>query len=209
MIKYSIVMPALNEENYIRTPLISLNKQLDSETEIIVVDNECSDKTAQIAKDYGARVIKAPRGKLNARHAGIMAAHGSVIIATDADTYYPPGWLQKIKEHFKRPEVVAVGGKRTYDRDMLRARIAGLIRQRFFGGNSAFRKSAYVESGGFDLSVNQFSLWPMVKEEELGFKKRLKKHGKLVIDRSISVITSSRRYTDKDFKAQVKQGDRF
>ena len=208
MIKYSIVMPALNEEDYIRTPLISLNKQLDENGEIIVVDNECSDSTAEIAEHYGARVIKAPRGKLNARDAGIRAAKGEVIIATDADTYYPQGWLQKMLSYFAWNQIAGVGGNRVYEKDVWWSRFIP-SRNRFFGGNSAFLKQAYLDSGGFNLNINQFSLLSMVREEELRLKKLLRKHGKVIIDRRLCVITSSRRFHDAAFKEQVKKGERF
>lgn len=207
MIKYSIVMPALNEEKYIGRTLQSLRPQLDDETEIIVVDNESRDRTADIAREHGVRVVYAPRGKLNARDAGIRAAAGDIIIATDADCNYPYGWLARMKAYFDNPDIVGVGGSRSYERGAHWLQWFPL--PRFFGGNSAFRKQAYYDSGGFDLTVNQRSLIPMVREEEMKFKRRLKKFGKVKIDRKLRVITSSRRFTDPEFKRQIKEGERF
>ena len=202
----SIVMAALNEEKYITMPLISLNKQKEKDMEIIVVDNESTDRTAEIAAKYGAKVIKAPRGKLNARDAGIRAAKGEIIVSVDADSYYPLGWLDRLVSHFK-PGIAGVGGKRVYDRGF--HWVTWLPISRFFGGNSAFRKEAYIQSGGFRLDTDQFSLVSMVREEEIRFKKRLQKYGKVVIDKKAKVITSSRRFNDEEFKRQVRNGERF
>lgn len=202
----SIVMAALNEENYIRASLESLNKQ-KGDSELIVVDNESTDRTKEIAADLGAKVISARRGKLNARDAGIRAAHGDIIVAVDADSYYPPGWLLRLVSHFKNDKVVAVGGHRVYDRGFHWVTLLPI--NRFFGGNSAFRKQAYLDTGGFRLNTDQFSLAKMTLEEEIRFKRRLKKIGKVVTDRKARIISSSRRFNDPDFRAQVKAGVRF
>lgn len=202
----SIVMPALNEERYIAKAISSLQDQKTA-AELIVIDNESTDKTAEIAKGLGAKVITAPRGKLNARDAGIRAAEGDIIVAVDADSYYPQGWLERLVSHFNKLEVVAVGGHRSYDRGFHWVSLLPI--SRFFGGNSAFRKQAYLDSGGFNLDTNQFSLVAMTREEEIRFKHRLKKFGKVIIDKKAKIISSSRRFNDPDFKRQVKSGERF
>lgn len=85
----SIVIPAFNEEDNILTTLKSILTQnilykYKDYFECIVVDNESTDRTADIARQY-CQVISAPRGKLNARDAGIKHASGDIIVSCDAD----------------------------------------------------------------------------------------------------------------------------
>ena len=54
----SVVIPAFNEEKYLPACLEALKKQTFKNYELIVVDNNSTDKTAQIAKKFGARVVK-------------------------------------------------------------------------------------------------------------------------------------------------------
>lgn len=92
--KISIVIPALNEEGIVgktvnEVPINKL-KELGFETEIIVVDNNSEDNTAQEALDAGAKVIHEPhRGYGNAYKRGLENAIGDIIVMADADGTYP------------------------------------------------------------------------------------------------------------------------
>ncbi|MFO0703569.1 MAG: glycosyltransferase [Patescibacteria group bacterium] len=102
-IKVSVVIPAYNEESYIGKTLESLQKQTVKPDEIIVVDNASTDKTSDIAKSYGARVICEPRsGTSFARKTGFDAASFEVIARTDADTIPDKKWIENIKKYFAR-----------------------------------------------------------------------------------------------------------
>lgn len=97
-IQYSVIIPAYNEENWLPQTLISLKAAMaDSGLagEIIVVDNNSTDKTAQIAVAQGARVIFERRNQISrARNAGAGAARGKYFIFLDADTLLPPDLLK-------------------------------------------------------------------------------------------------------------------
>jgi len=56
--KISVVIPAYNEEKLLKKTLESIRDQIEKPFEIIVVDNNSTDKTAQVAKKMGAIVIK-------------------------------------------------------------------------------------------------------------------------------------------------------
>jgi glycosyltransferase involved in cell wall biosynthesis len=80
--------------------------------EVIVVDNNSTDKTAEIAHKYGAKVVfeKTP-GYAFACNAGFAAATGEIIARADADYVQPPEWLQNIWDAFEKdPKLVALGG---------------------------------------------------------------------------------------------------
>lgn len=87
---YSVIVPAYNEQEWLPETLAVLNramKAIDVPGEIIVVDNNSSDRTPQIAVENGARVIFEPVNHISrARNAGASAAEGSYLFFIDADT---------------------------------------------------------------------------------------------------------------------------
>jgi len=90
----SIVIPALNEAENIPPVLASVPvrrlREAGWETEVIVVDNNSTDRTAEVAREHGARVVFQPeRGYGNAYRAGFGAASGDYIATGDADQTYP------------------------------------------------------------------------------------------------------------------------
>ena len=88
--RLSVVIPALNEEGIVAKtvksiPLEKLN-EMSLETEIIVVDNASTDKTAMEAKEAGSEVVyEKKRGYGNAYLRGFEEAKGDVIVMGDAD----------------------------------------------------------------------------------------------------------------------------
>jgi glycosyltransferase involved in cell wall biosynthesis len=93
-LKLSVVIPALNEEKAIEAVIkqipVKILEGMGYETEIIIVDNNSTDRTAEIAREHGVTVIFQPiRGYGNAYKAGFNGASGDVIITGDADMTYP------------------------------------------------------------------------------------------------------------------------
>ena len=111
--RYSVVIPAFNEQECLGSCLASLSAQdYPAAFEIIVVDNNSTDRTPLIAAAAGAVVVSEPeRGVCQARQRGTEVARGEIIISTDADTTFAPGWLSGIDLAFARhPGAVAVAG---------------------------------------------------------------------------------------------------
>ncbi|WP_045821722.1 glycosyltransferase family 2 protein [Williamsia herbipolensis] len=113
----SVVIPALDEERTIAHCIGCVLDQGPAVGEIIVVDNNSTDATAQIvtemARDHPAiRLLAEPvPGLSHARYAGFNAATGDVIAGIDADTRVSPGWADAIETMFARhPEVGAGTG---------------------------------------------------------------------------------------------------
>lgn len=107
----SVVIPVYNEEKYIKKYLDSLMVQSEKPDEIIVVDNNCTDKTINIVKKYPEiKIIKEKKqGITPARNAGFNAASGDILVKCDADSILPPNWLKKIKQVFiKKKGVVGI-----------------------------------------------------------------------------------------------------
>ncbi|MGI0148730.1 MAG: glycosyltransferase family 2 protein [Thermoplasmata archaeon] len=91
MSEVSVVIPTRNEEASIGAVIEEVRKALgDRLLEILVVDTDSRDRTREIATAKGARVVPEPRrGYGRAYKSGFAAAHGTYIVALDADLTYP------------------------------------------------------------------------------------------------------------------------
>lgn len=109
--KVSVVIPTYNEEKFIRTCLESLMQQEEKADEIIVVDNNCTDRTVEIAKEYPVRVVREKvQGMTPARNRGYDEAKYEIIARTDADAILPTNWIATIKHGFTDENIVALAG---------------------------------------------------------------------------------------------------
>lgn len=86
---FSVIMPTHNGEECIRTALESIRKQTFTDYELIVVCDACTDRTAEIAKEYGAVVLDVDfhRDGLT-RNAGIDIAKGEWVLFIDDDDWF-------------------------------------------------------------------------------------------------------------------------
>lgn len=96
-VDYSIVVPAYNEERWLPATLDALRLAmagLSLAGEIIVVDNNSTDTTAELACQHGARVVFEGVNQISrARNAGAREAQGRYLVFVDADTHIPPALL--------------------------------------------------------------------------------------------------------------------
>ncbi len=89
----SVVIPCYNEEEGIARVISSLPESVD---EIIVVDNDSSDRTAEVARELGARVVfEKIKGYGAAYKAGLSAVKGQIVVTMDGDGTYP---VEQIEE---------------------------------------------------------------------------------------------------------------
>src|SRR5205085_9617055 len=86
----SIVIPAYNEEALLAPTVRAVRESADATGvpyEVIVVDDGSTDRTAEIARAHGARVVSVELRQIGAaRNAGVKAAAGDLLIFVDADT---------------------------------------------------------------------------------------------------------------------------
>jgi hypothetical protein len=88
--RVSIIIPAHNEALYLRRLLTSLKNQTVSGFQVVVVCDNCTDNTEQVAEEFGACTVVGKFGHAGiARNAGIEAAGGELLILLDADTIAP------------------------------------------------------------------------------------------------------------------------
>lgn len=91
----SVVIPAYNEETHILRTLSSLSLSVTNQTvEIIVVDNNSSDRTIEFVEGTGVKLLyETCQGVKHARNTGLQHAKGKFILNADADSIYSPYWI--------------------------------------------------------------------------------------------------------------------
>lgn len=205
--RISLVIPAYNEEKYIADCLQNAIKNSDGVFfEIIVVDNNSSDKTAQIAAQFpGVKVVcEKQQGLTYARQCGLQAAQGELVAYIDADTRIPPGWVKKMQTEFGKNIVSLSGPYRYYDGNKWQNKIMSLIwwlsaplayrlaGYMILGGNFVIKKEAMLAVGGFDKEVEFYG-------EDTNTARRLSKVGKVKFKMDFFVHSSLRRFLKEGF----------
>jgi glycosyltransferase involved in cell wall biosynthesis len=90
----SAVIPCYNEEDGIRHVIEAMPPVVD---EIVVVDNNSTDRTAEVARSLGARVVHETRKGYGAAYqAGLPAATKEIIVTLDGDGSYPPEEIPRL-----------------------------------------------------------------------------------------------------------------
>ena len=200
----SFIVPAYNEEKLIARTLVALNeagKRIDEGYEIVVADDASTDRTADLARTLGARVVKVTRRQIAAtRNAGARASCGDKLIFVDADTVVS---AEVVRAAVKAMKGGAVGGGSAVIFDGRLPRYAEIINPalvrvyRALGlacGCFVFcTREAFDKVGGFDEEL--------FASEEISISRALKRLGKFIVLRQ-SVITSGRKlrmYSGKEF----------
>lgn len=205
----SIVIPAYNEADAILKTLSSLSASNTRRTfEIIVVDNNSTDETFELAIASGTSCIREPaQGITNARNAGLKLAKGNYILNADADTIYPEAWIDLMIAPLENNNVALTYGSFSFIPASDKPRLSYWVYEHVtaisrwlnarlrdeavnvYGFNSAFRRTEALEVQGFDHppGTNEDG-WLAVKLRD-GFNKKLHK----VTSSSAIVWTSDRR----------------
>lgn len=200
--KVSIVIPAYNEEKHFHTTLQSI-KELDrggNEVEIVVLDPGSTDKTSEVAKKYGARVVRIEHKTIGyARKQGIIQAKGDIVITSDADTILPKDWVIRHVAVLEKPGVVcSCGGFRFIDGQFPLYHFANYIQPFLIwliykilnvviatSQNIACWRDKALEIGGFNENIGVL--------EDVDFAIRMKKVGRVIYDPKIIIKCSGRR----------------
>lgn len=121
----SIVIPAYNEETRLGQSLDKIRRYLDASSwefhEIVVVNDGSRDRTAEVARAAGVRVVENPgnRGKgYTVRH-GMLEARGDWILYTDADLSAPIEELEKLWTAVECAGAQVAIGSRAVDRSLI------------------------------------------------------------------------------------------
>lgn len=202
----SIVVPAFNEEKLLGESLRAVTAAAtaafgaaDIGWELIVCDNNSTDRTAVIARDEGARVVFEPVNQIGrARNTGAAAASGAWLLFIDADSRPSAALLAETAALLRRSDVLLAGSAMWTDEPHFTFRLcchvwnwASRARRLVAGSFILVRADAFREVGGFDLRF--------FAGEEIDFALRLRarigrpRRLKTVILHRHPILTSARK----------------
>lgn len=196
----SIIIPTLNEEKFLPLLLESIKKQnFDGEYEIIIADANSEDKTIEIAKKFGSKIVK---GGLPAegRNEGAKVAIGDLFLFLDADVVLPEKFFEKTLKEFKKRNLdVATCCLEPWAKRKTKKFLFDifynwpiLVFEKILSHASQailIKKALHEKLGGFDEEI-KFA-------EDHSFVRKAKKIGNFGILRSVKVLSSLRRF-EKD-----------
>ena len=201
----SIVIPAFNEANYIGETLESVfraSADYVGAVEVIVVDNNSTDKTGEIAERLGATVVFEPKNQIaRARNTGASAASGEYLIFLDADTTIHGDILDKVNRNLSSGMVIGGGTWVDPDSDWLaRMMFRFMVNYSLALRNVTVGPFLYCERAAFER-IKGFDE-ELYAAEEFSFARRLKEEGKksnqkwkiIRYDRNHRIITSNRKF---------------
>ena len=168
--KVSLVIPALNESNYIMNPLQSLKAGSYNNFEAIVVDCMSDDDTVAKARRLGAKtLISKRRNRGYQTHLGFISAQGDIIIRTDADTIFPRDILSNTVKAFNNKKTMVYHvGHIYYDSGVLMKLVAHLY--------DKYWRKTWATSGHFIAvrreAYEKVAFEPLHKGQDFDFGKR-------------------------------------
>lgn len=201
---FSIIIPAFNEEAFLPGCLKSI-REMDFPVngyEIIVVDNGSTDTTRDIARSFGAVVLRNDSMNVSGlRNLGAQSAKGQILAFVDADCVVDRGWLRNATKYIDQKDVCAWGCppfipenatwvQRTWF--LVRRKIERVQTVDWLESMNLFvRSDIFSELNGFNEKL--------VTCEDVDLSYRLTSFGKIVSDEAIQVIHFGEARTLREF----------
>jgi glycosyltransferase involved in cell wall biosynthesis len=178
----SVIIPAFNAERYLEAAIESVQAQTVHPSEIIVVDDGSTDRTAKIAEQFGLPVIchrQAHGGIAAMRNFGVSVARGNWLAFLDADDLWTPEKLERqlaAAENDRAPEII-FGGVRQFvspelsREDQLRLATPLAVSAAPHAGTMLARRAVFSRVGPFDetLKLGEFIDW-FARATDLGVR---------------------------------------
>lgn len=174
----SIIIPAYNGEKYIQECITSIQNQ-NMNTEIIVIDDISTDKTADIARSMGCKVIvnDEHKGQVAGKNTGVRAAKGKYWLTIDQDDVLTEGALRRFYEEFQKDESLRIIMAKLKDFPDTSEQIKFCKKEPFYGiltGAVMFKKDVFNKIGYFreDLITGDvIDLTNRLKKTDIEIKK--------------------------------------
>lgn len=188
--KFSIIIPTLNEATTISKVVASLRK-LSGEFEVIVADGGSTDDTVNLAKTGDVRVIETVRGRGRQMNAGAQIASGEVLVFLHADTRLPESALVMIEHLLQDKRVCGGNFSLVFDGCTREARLLTRIYPLLRLGGMCYGDSAiFIRRDVFER-LGGYRDYPIFEDCDL--YRRMRRIGKFV-RLPAAAATSSRRF---------------
>ena len=202
-VKISVIVPAFNEEKLLGASLAEIKKAAGVfvdrgwEFELVVCDNNSTDRTGEIGRAAGAKVVFEPFNQIGrARNCGAAAATGDWFIFVDADSHPSAGLFSGVAEAIASGKVLAGGSTVVLDEKIFSANLitqawnlTSRVKKWLAGAFIFIEAGAFRELGGFNPEI--------FAAEELELSQRLKviarRHGKKIVILSRHPLRTSAR----------------
>lgn len=192
----SVIIPVYNGEKFLPGCLDALKSTTYQHYELIVVDDCSTDRSVEISRAHGARVLKMARqsGPGAARNFGAREALGEVLFFVDADVVVKPDTVERVAADFDDPEIAAVFG--SYDDEPAEKNFISQYKnlfhrfvhqqgrseaETFWAGCGAIRRDVFLAVNGFDAERYPR---PAIEDIELGYRMRAKGH-RILLDKQL------------------------
>jgi len=110
----SIIVCTYNRDKYLGRTLELIREQLDADCEVLVIDNNSTDRTAAICQRFPMfrYVLETRQGLSNARNRGIDEAKGDWLVFLDDDAFIEPNYISNLQQYIaEHQEMIAFGGR--------------------------------------------------------------------------------------------------
>lgn len=191
-VKISVVIPTFDESEWIPA---ALESAMVSGIEVLVVDGGSRDGSVLRARQAGARVLLAGRGRGRQLARGVEATRGEALLFLHADTRLPRGWPRMLREALADPAVVGGAFRFRFDETGVGlgiltwgARLRGSLLRLPYGDQALFVRRSVLEAMGGVPRV------PIM--EDLDLVREMKRRGRIVLLRA-PAVTSARRHLEQ------------
>jgi len=194
----SIIIPVYNDPKGLEKCLEAVTCSNFENFECLVVDDNSSDDTTSVAKQFPVKVIELceNNGPAHARNCGAKASSADILLFVDSDVLIFPDTISKIVQAFQeQKDVAAIIG--SYDDEPHERSVisefknlfhhyvhqkSSELASTFWAGCGAIQKKVFMEAGGFGESFKR----PAIEDIELGYRLR-NSHHKILLKKEIQV----------------------
>lgn len=206
---FSVIIPTLNEEMLLPRLLASLKKQRFKDFEVIIADNHSTDKTPEIIREYGAKIVEGGSRPGVGRNRGASVAKGEYLAFLDADTVLDFDFLEKLRDEILKRNFSGASGFFVGDKGSAFDRFTHAILNYYFwsiqrldphacGFYFIIKRDVFEKLHGFDENIY------MAEDHELAH--RIRDVGKFVFLKKPTITVSTRRVGREGLPVTIAKG---